>query len=218
MSSSRSQTPTISQPFSRWICETWESAIFPQPTMATLSTMSLASAAGEEATHCVTGGHCRRPAQSLLDLRVRISGLLPVGMPASRVERWGELAFRPVRVLLPETTEHVAQRVRDVEGREGPNVPLVRAQKLSTRRQVVVHDIENLTVNVRRQSRQNDSVGTVVYVGQGDGVRTAHVQKEAEGADADAVRYPLVAGTVHGARPDDHVGDAELSTELSHDL
>src|SRR5256886_8911264 len=218
MSSSRSQTPTISQPLILWICAACASAIFPQPTSAALSMTRLLSTALEIATQSLYRGHRRLPAKPLLELRVRVAGFLPVGVPAPPVERGGQLSLRPMGVLFPQATQDVAEGVRDVERPEAPDVFLILTQKASARRQIPVHDLEDRPRPTRPQAGQHDRLGAVVYVRQGDWIRAAQVQEKPERRDTDAVRQRLVAGAVHGAGSDGHVWNAELLSVFRHDL
>src|SRR2546425_4521539 len=218
ISSSRSQAPTISHPLIRWIWEACASAIFPQPTIAILSMTRLIPAAGEVAAHSFRRGHGRLPAQAFLELRIRVARLLPERMPAPRVEDRRQLALRPMRIPLPQEAEDVAEEVRDVDGAETPHVPLVIAEEAPARGQIVVDDVENLTVHAGCHSGQNDRLSAVINVGQGDRIRTTHMQKEAERRNADPIGYLFMTGTVYIARPNDHVRNGELVPILGHDL
>src|SRR5262245_48428576 len=100
MSGSLSHTPTISQPSILRICEACASAILPQPTMATLSTLFLP--AGHEVTakrflHLDLG----LPSQLGLQLVIAVAGLLPFSVPAPAVEHRRQLALRPMGILFP---------------------------------------------------------------------------------------------------------------------
>ena len=78
---------------------------------------------------------------------VAIRRLFPKGVPSTAVERRRQLALRPPRISLPEVTERITDSVRDVDGLEFSYVSFVQAQELPARRQVVIHDIENLAIH-----------------------------------------------------------------------
>src|SRR5439155_21038738 len=86
ISGSLSHTPTISHPLILWICEAWESAILPHPTMATLSIVSAGPAGLEITAEPFAGWHFGCPADPGLQLVIAVIGLLPVGMPHFAIE------------------------------------------------------------------------------------------------------------------------------------
>src|SRR5688572_30640967 len=98
MSSSRSQTPTISHPLIRWIWEACESAILPHPTMATLSMSNLLSAAFKVSAQRLGCCDLLFPPEPAFELRIAIPGLLPVHMPDLPVEYRRQLLLRPARI------------------------------------------------------------------------------------------------------------------------
>src|SRR5437764_10673591 len=81
ISGSLSQTPTIADPAILWICDTWASAILPQPTIATLSIGSPSPAGFEVTPEAVRGRHALRPPEERLELLVAVLGALPVRVP-----------------------------------------------------------------------------------------------------------------------------------------
>src|SRR5215472_15926358 len=108
MSGSRSHTPTISHPSTLWIWAAWASAIFPHPTMATLSIPFTRPAALEILAQSLRCSDLRSPAQLGLQFFVAIVGLLPLGVPSSPIESWRQLPLRPLRILLPHIAKHIA--------------------------------------------------------------------------------------------------------------
>src|SRR5262249_37892976 len=93
----------------RRICSACASAIFPQPTIATLSDIDGSRATAlEVALQAVRGAHSRRPSHQPLELRVRITASLPVGVPRPPIEGGRQLSLGPGGVLLPQSTEGVA--------------------------------------------------------------------------------------------------------------
>src|SRR2546423_13243170 len=102
MSGSLSQTPTISQPAIRRICDACASAIFPQPTMATLSMEAALPAALEVPMEPFGCRDLRRPSELGLELAVAIARLFPVGVPAAAGERRRPLLVRPARGRFPQ--------------------------------------------------------------------------------------------------------------------
>src|SRR5262245_56191614 len=111
MSGSRSQTPTISHPLIRWIWDAWASAIFPQPTIATLSMIGSDAIATEVAVEPLGHGYAGPPTQSGLQLVVAIPRPLPVGVPAASVKGGRKLFRGPLGILLPQVAQAIAHRV-----------------------------------------------------------------------------------------------------------
>src|SRR5437870_4034590 len=219
MSSSRSQTPTMSHPSSRRICSAWASAIFPHPTIATLSGIMRSSLATLEVPPQTFGRrYLRRPAQPSLHLFVGIAAPFPVRMPRSPVEDERQLSLGPRGVLLPRATEDIAREARDGDGPEGADVSLIKAQEVPARGEIVVDDVQHLSVDAVPDARQDDRVGAVVHVGEGDDVRAAEVQENPECPGADASRYPSLAGSVRDAGSNEDVGNCVLSPVLDDEL
>src|SRR6476660_1629634 len=101
MSGSRSHTATISQPLILRICEACASAIFPHPTMATLSTLSLPAVrkiAAQRLLHWNLG----RPSQPGFQFLVAVASFLPFRVPSPAVEHRRQLSLGPVGIFLPQ--------------------------------------------------------------------------------------------------------------------
>src|SRR4029453_6532917 len=101
MSGSRSHTATISQPPILRICEAVAAAIFPHPTMATLSTLSL-PAARKIAAQPLLHGNLGRPSQLCFQLLVAVASLFPFRVPSPAVEHRRQLPLGPGGILLPQ--------------------------------------------------------------------------------------------------------------------
>src|SRR5580765_2798010 len=129
--------------------------------MATLSIATCIPTCFEIATQPVCHAYSGCPVQPLFQLVVTIPRLFPKGVPCSTVERRRQLSLRPPRISLPETTECITDSVRDIDGLEFSYVAFVLAQELSTRRQVVVHNIENFAIHSAPQPGQRDGLRAV---------------------------------------------------------
>src|SRR4029453_916879 len=81
---------------------------------------------------------------------------------------------------------------RHIDRSEPSDISFVEAQELPARRQGAVHQIEDLAVDTRRQSRERDGVGAIVDVGQRQRVRSAEMEKWTEGSQPDASGYRLL--------------------------
>src|ERR1043166_632474 len=84
--------------------------------------------------------------------------------------------------------------MRQIDRPERADRPLVAAEKLPARRQVIVDDIEHFAVDARSDTREHDRLGAVVDKSERDGVAPAKMQEEAERADPDGVGDRFVAG------------------------
>src|SRR5580700_7310570 len=114
MSGSRSQTPTISQPPILKICVAWASAIFPHPTIPTLSMLPPLRATPEIKAQCFAGRHFGRPTQPFFQLCVAVASSPPLGIPSPAIEGWRQLPPRILRIFLPQITKRVAEHVGNV--------------------------------------------------------------------------------------------------------
>src|SRR5207245_1262791 len=169
------------------ICSACASAIFPHPTIATLSDILRSSPAALEVPPQTFGcRHSRRPSEPPLQLLVRIAAPLPVRMPRPPVEDGRQLSFGPRRVLLPETTQDIAGDARHRNSPEGSDQSLVETQEVPTRGEIVVYDIQYLSVDANPDASQDDRVSAVIHVGEGDHIRATEVQKDPEHAGANA--------------------------------
>src|SRR6185436_11547292 len=116
-------------------------AIFPHPTMATLSTLSL-PAARKIAAQPLLHWNLGRPSQPGFQFLVAVASFLPFRVPSPAVEHRRQLSLGPVGIFLPQPAQHVTHGARNVDGCESLHVALVLTQELSARRKVVVHDVE----------------------------------------------------------------------------
>src|SRR5438034_7691419 len=148
--------------------------------MATLSMFSTLGAAFKITRQRLLGGHFWRPAKLGLQFVIAVASLLPVRMPPSPIEDRWQLSLGPFRVLFPPVAERVAHHVRQVDGGETSDIFLIQTQKLAARREVIVDDIEDLTIDSFHQASQNDCFRAIVHIGEGQGVGTADMQKESE--------------------------------------
>src|SRR5262249_34080459 len=154
ISGSRSTTPTISHPLILWICDACASAILPHPTIATLSMSCVLPATAKVNSQRLRRRHSRRPTQKRLCLLVAVPRALPEGVPREPVVHRRQLSFRPAGVLLPESAERVADGVRQIDRSEAPDIPLVESQELAAGRQVIVDDVEDLSIDAVLQACQ----------------------------------------------------------------
>src|SRR5690242_18211271 len=140
ISGSRSQTQRIPQSRILPICAACASAIFPHPTIATLSMLrlfpgaALSGTAPEVTLEPLFHGYNRRPAQPGLQLLVTVIGFLPHGMPFSAIEDRRQLPFGPPRIPLPAAAQRVTHNVRKIERREAPYLFLVETEKTAAGR------------------------------------------------------------------------------------
>jgi hypothetical protein len=126
-------------------------------------------------------------------------------MPQATVEGGRQLSLGPLRILLPEEAKQVTAGVRDVQGPETLHVLLVKAEKTSAAREVVVNDIEDLSLDTWYKPRPDDRVSTVLDKGEGDSVLSPKMEKKTEGSDSHTPSYRRVARPVHVAWSHDHV-------------
>src|SRR5204863_5068728 len=143
----RSHTPTISHPWMRWICDACESAILPQPTMATLSMLELLPAALEVPAQSFWRGYVLRPPKLRLHLVIAVAGASPVRAPAPPIEDGRQLPFRPSRIGLPRAARGVTQDMWQVDRFESSDMAFVETQELPARGQIVVDDVEDFPVD-----------------------------------------------------------------------
>src|SRR5713101_2252750 len=112
---SRSQTPTISHPLIRMICDACESAILPHPTRATLSMCGSVPAGFEIAPQSFCRRDLRPPTRPALQMLVAVIRVLPVRVPVLTIEDRRQLSLGPDRIPLPEITERVTDTVRNIQ-------------------------------------------------------------------------------------------------------
>src|ERR1022692_3753800 len=170
MRGSRSQTPTISHCFILWICEACESAIFPHPTIATLSIASLGSACFEIAAQSLGRRNLGRPPYARLQFLVAVASLFPERAPSSAIKGRRQLPLRPAGVSFPQITQPVTHSVGNIERLEVLHIALVQAQELPTGRQIVIHHVEDLAVDILFQSGQGNRFSTIVDIRKWDWV------------------------------------------------
>src|ERR1017187_1401705 len=92
------------------------------------------------------------------------------------------------------------------------HVLFVKAQKPPAGGQVVVYYVKHLAVDALLEARQDNGLRTIIHVSKWYPVGSAQMQKDAESADPYSSCDRFVAGTVHIARSNDDVGDAQLAT------
>src|SRR5271157_3137953 len=92
------------------------------------------------------------------------------------------------------------------------HVLFVKAQKPPTGGQIVVYHVKHLAVDALPEARQDNGLRTIIHISEWYRVGSAQMQKDAEGANSYSSCDRFVAGTVHIARSDDDVGDAQLAT------
>src|ERR1700733_514263 len=218
ISGSRSHTPTISQSPIRNICVACASAIFPHPTMPTLSMLPAFRAAVEINAQRFAGRHFVRPPQPLFQLGVAVGRRPPLGIPAPAIESRRQLSLRIIRVFLPQITERIAEHVGDVCRLERTHVLFVHFQEATTRWRVVVHYVEYLSLDAADQASQHNGFRTVIDVGKRYGVEAAEVQERPKSPDAHARRNLSVTWTINAARPYCDVRDGKFFRELANNL
>src|SRR5579863_5948778 len=90
----------------------------------------------------------------------------------------------------------------------------VETQKLPTRRQIVIHHIEDFAVNALRQPGQRHGFRAVIHVSDRYGIAAAQMQKDAKCADAYPAGYASITGAADIARPNDHIRNPKSSTVI----
>src|SRR4029434_289851 len=187
--------------------------------MATLRDTALSCpAALEVAPKPFCGRHARGPAQERFELRVGIAAALPVRVPRPAIKDGRQLAFGPRGVFLPSGAQQIADQARDGDGPEGSDVSLVEAQELSTRGEVVIDHIQDLSVDTLSDASQDDCLGTIVHVREGYDVRASQVQEDPERPGADPARDPRLTRTIHAPGPNEDIRDPVLRPVPDNEL
>src|SRR5437016_12426819 len=139
-------------------------------------------------------------------------------MPSGPIKGWRQLAFRPVRVPLPQATDSITHKVRYVEGCEPHHILLIKAQELPARGKIVIHDIEDLSVDSGVHSCEHDSFGAVINVGEGNWVRPAQMQKHSETIDPHSSSDCRFSRAINRTGSHDHVREAKPARLLDHEV
>src|ERR1700730_2111536 len=122
-------------------------------------------------------------------------------MPPQAVEDRRQLSLGPPRIELPQETQGMTCRVRNIDGSEMSDVLLVPAQELPAGGQVVVDDVEHFTIDGRGQAGEHDGLRAVVHVRERYRVGAAQMEEDTERADADPTADIVFSRTVDGAGP-----------------
>src|ERR1700751_4334367 len=93
----------------------------------------------------------------------------------------------------------------NVDGMESADVTFIRKQEVPAGRKVIIHDVENLTLNPGHPARQNNRVGAVRNVSQRNAVATSQMQKDSESVNSHPAGDGCFARAVHGTRPYSYV-------------
>src|SRR5690348_15839377 len=117
--------------------------------MATLSMLCTLPAALEVLKKSFGRCYFRLPAQLRLQLLVAVTSISPLSVPTSPVEDRRQLPLRPLRVLLPQTTQSVADTTWNVERLKASHMLLVQTKKLAAGGQVIVHQVEDFAIDTR---------------------------------------------------------------------
>src|ERR1700742_4811748 len=125
--------------------------------MATLSMRFFRAACFEVALHALSRRNDLMPSELCLQLGVGIARFSPQRVPTASTERRRQLPFRPRTVALPQRTQSVASELRNIDGAKILDLFLIEAEKLATRRKVIVDNIKSFAVNIRSDSGQGDS-------------------------------------------------------------
>ena len=94
--------------------------------------------------------------------------------------------------------------------RSGPTLLLVLTQEAPALGEIVVHDVEDLSVHARNEPREDDRVGAVVYVGQRHPAGPADAHEDPERVQSEGSGQRLLAGPEDDARTDDRERDPVL--------
>src|SRR5690349_12636677 len=114
--------------------------------MATLSIPWLHATAFEVFIEGFSRRNSWSPPEPFLNLLIRITSLLPVGVPDPPIECWRQLPLRPSRIFLPHCAQQITGEMGDIYRFESAYVALVEPQESPARGQVVVDNIEHLPV------------------------------------------------------------------------
>src|SRR5436190_21854028 len=139
-------------------------------------------------------------------------------MPAPSIEHRRKLALRPCRITLPEIAEQPGRKRWHIDRAETADVPFVKPQELSARRQVVVDHVENLAIHSWRQARQHDGLRTVVHIAQWHRIAAAQMQENAERVDPHSPGDPGIARAVYISGSHDDIRKAKALAVIDHQL
>src|SRR4051812_3591200 len=85
-------------------------------------------------------------------------------------------------------------------------------EKVTTGWQLIIHDIEYLPLDARRQPGQDHGFSAVVDVSQRYLIGTPKMQKQAKGPDTRPAGDRLVPRAINNPRPNDDIRQCEFAT------
>jgi hypothetical protein len=98
----------------------------------------------------------------------------------------------------------------NIDRPELPHSFFVQAQKPSTRRQIIVHDVKYLAIDVLRESRKRDCIRAVIHICERYCIRATEMQKHAKRVRPYATADRLVPGPVNVTWPNHDVRNTEF--------
>src|SRR5690349_21244163 len=106
-------------------------------------------------------------------------------MPSPAIEHRGQLTVRPGRISLPHAAKQITNGMRHIERWEAFYVAFVEAQEPPTGREIVVHNIENLSLDSRSKTGKNNGIRTIINVGKRNTIAASEMHKHSERVDSD---------------------------------
>jgi|SRR5580692_3124419 hypothetical protein len=108
--------------------------------------------------------------------------------------------------------------MRHIERTEASYVPLVETQELPARGEIVVYDIEYMTIYAGLQPSQYDRFRTVVNIAERQRIGSAEVKKDTKGIDTDTTAYGRSSRAIYITGSDNHVRDPIFAAVVRYDF
>src|SRR5882762_2233289 len=115
----------------------------------------------QESGHCLRHLHSRAPAETLLQLGIGVTVSLPLRCAASPIEHRWKLVLGRLGIFFPQQAKTVCQWIWH-RNRKTSGFTLIRFEKFSTRRRIVVHHVESFAIDTWDKTGQDDCLCTIV--------------------------------------------------------
>jgi len=140
------------------------------------------------------------PSQSLAKFLIGVSVPFPFGGATTPIKDRRKLALGADRILFPKIAQEAAQKIRRAQAKEWLHFIPVSPKQLAAGGRRIIHDIKNLPIYARLQTRQHNGLGAIVNISQGQAIGATQMDEKTESIDAHAPSQSRLAGAKDRSR------------------